>query len=148
MNIISDIWSHLTAAIGTVVAVTVIISLIVAIIERSNYAKRRCRSKKRIGIITGASGGLGFQYAKMISSAPGKYDIDELWLIAGSKERLEKAAAELSFPARAISMDLSKEASIEELRGMLESAASEDEEFSVGLLINCAGFGKYAGRSR
>ena len=41
---------------------------------------------KRIAIITGASSGMGFEFAKQIDAA-GNYD--ELWLIARNKDKLK-----------------------------------------------------------
>ena len=45
-----------------------------------------------IAIITGASSGLGREYARLLAAESG---LDELWLIARRQERLEKLKAEL-----------------------------------------------------
>ena len=63
---------------------------------------------KKIAVITGASSGMGREFARRIEE---KYrgELDEIWLIARRRERLEELAAELGTPARALSIDLSGE---------------------------------------
>lgn len=88
-----------------------------------------------IAVITGASSGLGKEFAK----AADKYfeNIDEIWLIARRKERLEKLAGEISLPCRIIDIDLTDEEAIGRYKEMLEIY-----EANVKLLINNAGYGK------
>ena len=47
----------------------------------------------RIAILTGASSGLGREYARQITAQD--HDIDEVWAIARRKERLDELAAQL-----------------------------------------------------
>lgn len=47
----------------------------------------------RIAILTGASSGLGREYARQITAQ--NHDIDEVWAIARRKERLDELAAQL-----------------------------------------------------
>ncbi|MCD8084058.1 MAG: SDR family NAD(P)-dependent oxidoreductase [Clostridiales bacterium] len=94
----------------------------------------------RIALITGASSGLGSTFARRIDQTEKK--IDEIWLVARRRERLEKVARQLSHPAKVISLDLTKAESIDELEAMLT------ERVRVGIFVNCAGFGKFGNYKR
>lgn len=89
----------------------------------------------KIAVITGASSGLGKEYAFAVSRL--RQEIDEIWLIARRKEKLEEVASALSKKVRTISLDITAGASIEEYKKLLETENAE-----VSLLINNAGFGK------
>ncbi len=89
----------------------------------------------KIAVITGASSGLGKEYAFAVSRL--RDDIDEIWLIARRKERLEETASNLSKKARILPLDITKDEDIKEYKGLLES-----ENADVKLLINNAGMGK------
>lgn len=87
-------------------------------------------------IITGASAGLGEEFAKQINK---KYkDIESFWLIARRRDKLE-AVAEVIGKDRCfcLPLDLTKEESYEELEKILIDTKPE-----VAMLINNAGFGK------
>lgn len=88
-----------------------------------------------IAIITGASSGIGYEFAKQIDAYEG---LDELWLIARRRERLKELAVKLKTPVKILEFDLSKEDYIPSLTDALSKA-----EVNVALLINAAGFGKY-----
>ena len=89
-----------------------------------------------IAIITGASSGLGREFA--LSCAKMYQDIDEIWLVARRKERLESLAGEIGTGrCRAIAMDLCADDAVRELEQLINEAAAD-----VRLLINNAGFGK------
>ena len=98
----------------------------------------------RIALITGASSGLGREYARWASDHG---DYDQIWAVARRRERLEKLASELSTPVRLVPLDLTEKSSITQLKGLLDEAAVQDtargEKFSVGLLVNAAGLGKF-----
>lgn len=98
----------------------------------------------RIALITGASSGLGREYAHWASDHGG---YDQIWAVARRRERLEELAAELSTPVRPVPLDLTDKASITQLKELLDEAATQDkahgEKFSVGLLVNAAGLGKF-----
>jgi short-subunit dehydrogenase len=87
-----------------------------------------------IALVTGASAGLGVEFARQLS-AKGK----RLVLVARRKERLDELAAELG-DARAVEMDLSEAGATGRL--MADIAAQGE---TVELLVNNAGFG-LAGR--
>ena len=57
-----------------------------------------------IAIITGASSGIGRQFA--LSLDKGLYQVDAFWLIARRKDRLEELAASLDHPVRIFQLDL------------------------------------------
>jgi uncharacterized protein len=83
-----------------------------------------------IALITGASAGLGVDFARQLS-AQGK----RLVLVARRKDRLEALAAELG-DARAVEADLSNSDAVDRL---MTDLAAHDEH--VELLVNNAGFG-------
>ncbi len=94
----------------------------------------------RIALITGASGGMGEVFAHQIDQ--NEKDIDEIWLIARRQDRLNEVAKTLAHPARVVPMDLCAPESMDALEKML------DEEVQVGILVNCAGFGKIGNYER
>lgn len=89
----------------------------------------------KIAVITGASSGMGREFAKRIEA---EEKFDEIWVIARRKERLEELKNELKTPVRAIALDLTKEESIEELKNLLEAEKPE-----IGVLVNASGYGKF-----
>lgn len=88
-----------------------------------------------IAIITGASSGLGREYALYLRRT--HLGIGEYWLIARRKERLEALGKELGCACRALDMDLTLDKSIEELSALLER-----EKPVVRYLINSSGYGR------
>jgi len=96
---------------------------------------------KKIGIVTGASSGMGEEFALEIAR---QKRCDEVWLIARRKERLDalckKIEAKKSVVPRAVCMDISGREGVECFAKLLEK---EDGDFTVGILVNNAGFGTY-----
>ena len=89
-----------------------------------------------IAIITGASSGLGREYARLLAS---EETLDELWLIARRRDLLESLAQELSpVPCRIFSCDLTQETVFPALQQQLAQSAG----LEVRWLINAAGFGR------
>ena len=87
-----------------------------------------------IAVITGASSGLGMEYAKTIIRLNMK--LDEIWLVARRKERLEKFADEhREVKIRPVSLDLTMNHSYDELDALLKK-----ESANIKILINNAGF--------
>ncbi len=86
-----------------------------------------------IAVITGASSGLGAEFTRAIAEAN---SVDEIWVIARRKERLEELANELH-PAvvRPLAMDLTNRNSIAALKQKLA-----EEYACVRILINNAGY--------
>ncbi len=89
----------------------------------------------RIAVITGASSGMGREFAKAVDRA---YALDEIWLIARRKERLLALAGECRTPIRALDWDLSAPESLNAYRELL---AAEQPEIQI--LINAAGYGVF-----
>ena len=85
---------------------------------------------KKVALVTGASAGLGVEFARQLSKRGHR-----LVLAARRKERLEELAAELG-NARAIVIDLSKKDAAAKLMADLEANGE-----TVDLLVNNAGFG-------
>ena len=92
--------------------------------------------KVRIALVTGASSGLGRAFAERLD----RYDeVEELWLVARRRDRLEELAERLAKPIRILSWDLTKPESMEELKALLEKESPD-----LRYLVNAAGFGKFA----
>lgn len=87
-----------------------------------------------IGIVTGASAGLGREFATQIDS---RYNLDELWVIARRKTRLNELADRLTTPVRVLDMDLTNPENIQHIQTKLSQ-----ERYHITLLVNNAGFGK------
>lgn len=89
---------------------------------------------KQIAIITGASAGLGRVFAqKILGNYP---ELDEIWVIARRKERLEELAG--AYPQRLVrplALDLTQQESFATLEELLTREKPE-----VRILINNAGF--------
>lgn len=88
----------------------------------------------RIAIVTGASAGLGREFARQLDG-----DVDEIWLVARRADRLEEAAAELETSQGVVlAADLAKGEAVNAVVARLEAA----EDTEVVWLINNAGFGR------
>ena len=85
---------------------------------------------KKVALITGASAGLGVEFARQLSQRGHR-----LMLVARRKDRLDALAKELG-NARAVAIDLSKSGSAAKLLADLEAAGEQ-----VDILVNNAGFG-------
>jgi len=89
----------------------------------------------KIAIVTGASSGIGREFAKQIQ---GEYDLDELWLIAleSESEGLQKVADEFpGLKSVVIPMDLTSGHDLDNLRGMIDQSKPE-----ISVLVNNAGY--------
>lgn len=92
---------------------------------------------KNIAIVTGASSGMGKEFALQISK---KVAIDEIWLIARSKEKLNETAKviklETTVEPKVIPLDLTKDDSFTNIQKRLAG-----EKDNVKILVNSSGFG-------
>ena len=89
----------------------------------------------KVAIITGASSGIGKEFAKRVNEFG---SFDELWLIARREDRLNELAGELNFKTRVLAWDLTDEQTDAKYKALLEEVKPE-----ISLLINCSGFGKF-----
>jgi hypothetical protein len=85
---------------------------------------------KKVALVTGASAGLGIEFARQLSKRGHR-----LVLVARRKQRLEELANELG-KARALAIDLSKAGAAAKLMANIEAHGE-----TVDLLVNNAGFG-------
>ena len=89
----------------------------------------------RIAVITGASSGIGREFARQI---PKLYKrLDEVWVIARRTERLKELEKELSVPVRIFDSDLKRDYIYEKLKNTLER-----ENPDIRMLVNAAGYGR------
>lgn len=89
----------------------------------------------KIALITGASSGMGREFAIQI---PRLYqNLDELWVTARRRDRLEGLKQELSIPVRIFPGNLQED----EIFKQLGHALSE-KHADIRMLVNAAGFGK------
>lgn len=89
----------------------------------------------KIAIVTGASSGMGREFARQLSEY---VQVDEIWAVARREQALQSLAGECPVPVRAVCLDLCREESIRALAALLEQ-----EQPQVELLVNAAGFGKF-----
>ncbi|MCR4896945.1 MAG: SDR family NAD(P)-dependent oxidoreductase [Lachnospiraceae bacterium] len=87
-------------------------------------------------IITGASSGIGREFAFALDHIMGA-KIDEFWLIARRKDRLEELAATMHHDTRIFAMDVNDADAVESLTDELALRSGR-----VCMLINAAGYGK------
>ena len=88
-----------------------------------------------IAVITGASSGLGWEYAKALYET--RVDLDEIWVIARREDRLTELKNELGSTVIPLAFDITDPQAIERYTELLKS-----KNATVKLLINNAGFGK------
>ncbi len=96
---------------------------------------------KRIAIITGATSGVGLEFTRQLDAGAGG-SLDELWLIARSKNRLTQVAASCEHPTRVFSLDLSQASSVPVFEAVLNEAAMQSK-LQVTWLVNSAGYGRF-----
>lgn len=89
----------------------------------------------KIAVITGASSGIGREFAVQIAKKYGK--LDEIWLIARRKELMEELETHLRVPVRIFAMDLADDTDMHQFQEYLCERKPD-----IKILVNCAGFGK------
>ena len=88
-----------------------------------------------IAVVTGASSGMGREFALQLS---GYVTVDEIWVIARRAEALKELEQTVSVPVRILSLDLLDPESFHVYEQLLAQ-----EKPQVKLLVNAAGFGKF-----
>ncbi len=88
-----------------------------------------------IAVITGASSGLGWEYAREVYKT--RTDLDEIWVIARREDRLQELQNELGSTIIPVAFDITDAQAIETYINLLN-----EKNATVKLLINNAGFGK------
>ena len=132
--------SLIARIIGNIVIVTFLAGLAIVCAEMIWYRLpergRRRASKdsrqKRIAIITGATSGLGREYALLGDVR--FTNIDEIWLVARRADKLQETAVRMRHVVRCLSYDLTRTSSVMELTRLIQR-----KDIRVGYLINCAG---------
>ena len=89
----------------------------------------------KIAVITGASSGMGREFVLRIAE---QKTLDEIWVIARRRERLEELQQLVKTKIRPICLDLTREESIDAYRELLEEYTPE-----VSVLVNAGGFGRF-----
>ena len=89
----------------------------------------------KTAIITGASSGMGREFVKMTAQ---RGDIDEIWVVARRRDRLEALQQEVSVPLHVLPLDLLREESFAAFQSELESRRP-----NVTFLVNASGFGRF-----
>jgi hypothetical protein len=88
----------------------------------------------RIGIVTGASSGIGKEFVHQLENA---YALDEIWLIARSEDRLKEIASRLQCSKGVVlPLDLTAQQDIAELEKKIKDASPD-----IQVLVNNAGYG-------
>lgn len=88
-----------------------------------------------VAIITGASSGIGAQFAKQIALSG---EVSEVWLVARREERMREIAKELPVPSDIICADLSTAEGLEKINSELSV-----KKPNIKYLVNAAGYGLY-----
>ena len=88
-----------------------------------------------IAVITGASSGMGRDFAIAIDK---EYELDEIWVIARRKERLEELAGQCRAAVRPLALDLLDKESFTAYSDLLAELKPD-----VQFLVNAAGFGLF-----
>ena len=90
-----------------------------------------------IALITGASSGLGREFARRVSRDP---HVQAVWAVARREDRLRQLASLCACPVRPVPLDLTDPQSLDALRDLLAR-----EKPTVTRLVCAAGVGKWAG---
>ena len=89
----------------------------------------------RIAVITGASSGMGREFAIKLEA---QKNFEEIWVIARRADRLNELKEVLGDKVRPISLDLTEQESLNKFKAMLEAEKPEIE-----VLVNASGYGKF-----
>lgn len=92
-------------------------------------------NNKSIAIVTGANGGFGKEFVRIIAN---ENEVDEIWAIARNKEKLERLKEEFGEKIMTFSKDLSELEQVKSFEEILKC-----ENVKVKYLINNAGYAKF-----
>ncbi|MDR0426150.1 MAG: SDR family NAD(P)-dependent oxidoreductase [Clostridiales bacterium] len=96
---------------------------------------RAAGGHSQIAIITGASSGIGREFARQIDRLK---EVDEIWIIARGLKKLDETREELDTPVVQFPLDLTKKESFDNIREALLRQMP-----IVKYLVNAAGYGKF-----
>ena len=85
-----------------------------------------------IVIITGASSGMGREFVKQLDTM---VKVDEFWLIARRKERMEQLATDINHKCRIFAMDITDPTDLAKFKYSLKT-----EQPIIRILVNSASF--------
>ncbi len=91
---------------------------------------------KNIAIVTGASSGIGKQFFLSLNDKAD--ELDEIWVVARSKDKLETLQALTSIPVKVFALDLSETSSTTVLESALQA-----NDVKIQYLICASGFGRF-----
>lgn len=89
-----------------------------------------------IAIITGASSGMGMEFARQLEHNLRK--TDEIWLLARRREPMEELAHSMKIKTRVIVLDMIDDREMKRFEEVLAIAAPK-----ITVLVNCAGVGSH-----
>ncbi len=89
----------------------------------------------KIAVITGASSGMGREFAYAIDK---EFELDEIWIIARREEKLRELNDRCRTAVRPVALDLLERESYQKYKEMLETEKPE-----IQVLVNAAGFGLF-----
>ena len=93
-------------------------------------------TEMKIAIITGASSGMGMEFAKQLDLSLRK--TDEIWLLARRREPMEELARSMRHKTRVIVIDVTNEREMKQFAEVLAIGKP-----GITALVNCAGTGNY-----
>lgn len=85
-------------------------------IQTGDTAGRRGNPMKTIAIVTGASGGLGREFVRLLLAG----ELDEVWCVARNQQKLEELKADWGHKVVPLPFDLSEQDSFVQIRRLLE----------------------------
>jgi len=103
--------------------------------EKYKVTGNRKEAAMKIAIVTGASSGMGREAVVQLADRFSR--LEEIWVIARRKERLENLKGQVPVPLRIICLDLSLEQDLARLGEELKQQKPD-----VKILVNAAGYGK------